>query len=192
MRNIIIITGPIGSGKSSACKFLKKYGYKYINSDKLAKEIIRGDNNIKKKISKLINIENDLSKRIPWKKIRDFISLSTSNKKNYDAIIHNSFYKKLNSEINNKKYNYVIEIPLVETIKKIKQKKVIICILSNYKKRRQRFVKNKRRNEVQFNSLNRLQKSYKFYIKNSDYVIYNNDEMDIMTNRLISIINKYQ
>ena len=192
MRKIFIITGPIGSGKSSACKVLKRHGYKYINSDKFAKEIIKNNINIKKKISKLLNMDINLSKRMPWKKIRDFISLSMNNKKSYDAIVHDIFYKRLNHFLNINKHNYVIEIPLVETIKKIKQKKITICILANYKKRKERFTKNKHKNESQFCSLNNLQKSREFYMKNSDYVVNNNREIEIMTSKLISIVNKYQ
>ncbi len=191
MKKIFIITGPIGSGKTSACKLLKKYGYRYINSDKLAKEMIRNDKNIKQNIFKILDID-DLSRRVPWKKIRNFIATSINNKKIYDSIIHNAFYKKLNQIIENKKYSYVIEIPLVETIKKIKQKKITICILTNYKSRKERFIKNKHRNELQFDNLNKLQKSQKFYMKNSDYVIYNNKGIEIMTDKLIAIMNKYQ
>lgn len=191
MKKIFIITGPIGSGKTSACKLLKKYGYRYINSDKLAKEMIRNDKNIKQNIFKILDID-DLSRRVPWKKIRNFIATSVNNKKIYDSIIHNAFYKKLNQIIENKKYSYVIEIPLVETIKKIKQKKITICILTNYKSRKERFIKNKHRNELQFDNLNKLQKSQKFYMKNSDYVIYNNKGIEIMTDKLIAIMNKYQ
>tara|TARA_Y100000768_G_scaffold383378_1_gene365401 strand:+ start:871 stop:1443 length:573 start_codon:yes stop_codon:yes gene_type:complete len=189
MRNIYIITGPIGSGKSSACKFLKKHGFKYINSDKFAKDIIRSNKTIKKNISRLLNLHKDLSGRIPWKKIRNFISNNTENKRKYNAIIHDVFYKLLNEKINNE-YDYVIEIPLIETIDKIKQKKTIICILTDYKNRKERFVKNKYKNEPQFETLNKLQESHEFYVKNSDYVIYNNKRIDAMNNKLISIINK--
>ena len=192
MKNIFIITGPIGAGKSSACKFLKRYGYTYINSDKFAKEIIKKNKGIRKKISELLSIDNDLSKRMPWKKIRNFISLNMNNKISYDAIIHDIFYKKLNQHINIGIHDYVIEIPLVETIRQIKQKKIIICILASYKKRKERFTKNKHKNEFQFCSLDNLQQSREFYIKNSDYVINNNKGIDIMTSKLISIVNKYQ
>ncbi len=192
MRSIYIITGPIGSGKSSACKFLQKHGFTYINSDKFAKEIIKNNASIKKKISKLMHLNNDLSERIPWKKIRSFISQSIDNKRKYNAIIHSVFYKILNREIANNKYDYVIEIPLIETVKKIEQKKIIICILTDYKNRKKRFTKNNRKNELKFETLNKLQKSREFYIKNSDYVIYNNKSINIMNDSLISIINKHQ
>ena len=191
MRNIFVITGPIGSGKSSACKHLRKYGYRYINSDKLAKEMIKNNKNIRAKIFKLLGID-DSSKYIPWGRIRNFIAKSVNNKKFYDAIVHHAFYKKLNQMINNKKYRYVIEIPLIETIQNIKQKKITICILANNKNRKERFIQDKYKNELQFDKLNKLQKSREFYIKNSDYVIYNNERMEIMTNKLLSIINKYQ
>ena len=138
---IFIITGPIGSGKSSACRFLRKYNFQYINSDQLAKHIIKNDKNIKKKISKLLKLNYELSERIPWKRIRDFISTNTNNKNNYNAIIHTIFYKKLNRLISKSKDNFVIEIPLLETIKEIKYRNKTICILANEKNRKKRFMK---------------------------------------------------
>ncbi len=188
MRKVFIITGPIGSGKSSACRFLRKYDFQYINSDQLAKHIIKNDKNIKKKISKLLKLNYELSERIPWKRIRDFISTNTNNKKNYNAIIHTIFYKKLNRLISKSKDNFVIEIPLLETIKEIKYRNKIICILANEKNRKKRFMKNKGKNELQFNCLNKLQKSKRFYIMNSDYVIHNDNSIRAMTDKLISII----
>ena len=172
MRKIFIITGPIGSGKSSACRFMRKYDFQYINSDQLAKHIIKNDKDIKKKISKLLKLDYELSERIPWKRIRNFISANTNNKKNYDAIVHGIFYKKLNRLISKSKNNFVIEIPLLETIKKIKYKNKIICILAN--------------------DINKLQKSKKFYIMNSDHVIYNDKSINTMTDKLIPIIKSNQ
>ena len=64
--------------------------------------------------------------------------------------------------------------------------------MANNKNRKERFIQDKYKNELQFDKLNKLQKSREFYIKNSDYVIYNNEGMEIMTNKLLSIINKYQ
>ena len=192
MRKIFIITGPIGSGKSSACRFLRKYDFQYINSDQLAKHIIKNDKNIKKKISKLLKLNYELSERIPWKRIRDFISTNTNNKKNYNAIIHTIFYKKLNRLISKSKDNFVIEIPLLETIKEIKYRNKIICILANEKNRKKRFMKNKGKNELQFNCLNKLQKNKRFYIMNSDHVIYNDKSINTMTDKLISIIKTNQ
>tara|TARA_B100001989_G_scaffold216033_1_gene166707 strand:- start:386 stop:961 length:576 start_codon:yes stop_codon:yes gene_type:complete len=188
MRKIFIITGPIGSGKSSACRFLRKYDFQYINSDQLAKHIIKNDKNIKKKISKLLKLNYELSERIPWKRIRNFISMNTNNKKNYNAIIHTIFYNKLNRLISKSKDNFVIEIPLLETIKEIKYRNKIICILANEKNRKKRFMKNKGKNELQFDCLNKLQKSKRFYIMNSDYVIHNDNGIRTMTDKLISII----
>ena len=39
MRKVLIISGPIGAGKTVACKHLMSKGYEYINSDNLAKNL---------------------------------------------------------------------------------------------------------------------------------------------------------
>lgn len=46
----IVVTGVIGSGKSTVCNYLKEFGAEYISSDELAKSIINGDPRVKKLI----------------------------------------------------------------------------------------------------------------------------------------------
>ena len=46
----IVISGKIGSGKSTVCKLFEGHGYIGISSDTMAKDLIRTNKVIKKKI----------------------------------------------------------------------------------------------------------------------------------------------
>ena len=64
--NIIVLSGPICAGKSTVASFFKDIGYTVINSDNLAKKIIKGDDVLQRKISKLFNITLNLA---PWQSL---------------------------------------------------------------------------------------------------------------------------
>ncbi len=51
-KNAIVLTGGIGTGKSTVASFLKMYGYKIIDADKISKEVFKEK---KDKIEKLFN-----------------------------------------------------------------------------------------------------------------------------------------
>ena len=56
---LIIISGKIGSGKSTLSKYFQKKGYHYINSDILAKDIIQNNKYIIDKLNKKFDILDD-------------------------------------------------------------------------------------------------------------------------------------
>jgi len=49
-KNAIVLTGGIGTGKSTVATFLKMYGYKIIDADKISKEVFEEKKDIIKKI----------------------------------------------------------------------------------------------------------------------------------------------
>ncbi|MGC8971123.1 MAG: dephospho-CoA kinase [bacterium] len=46
----IVVTGTIGSGKSTVCSYLKEFGADYISSDEIAKSFINNDSRVKRLI----------------------------------------------------------------------------------------------------------------------------------------------
>ena len=69
--SLIIISGLIGSGKSTLSKFFKTKGYHYLNSDKIVKNLIEDDQKIKNKLFKLFDKSIFIEKRISIKKLRE-------------------------------------------------------------------------------------------------------------------------
>jgi dephospho-CoA kinase len=177
---LIIISGLIGSGKSTLSEFFKTKGYYYLNSDKIAKSLIKNDEKIKSKFFKLFGTSVFIGKRISIEKLRNKLIESKSNKTKIEKILHPVFFKKINQYLkNNKTKKIIIEIPLIETCGNIKYPYKVITVNSFLKVRVKRFMKKSGESKTSFMKLNNLQKDKKYYINNSDYVLNNNDSMGI-------------
>jgi dephospho-CoA kinase len=177
---LIIISGLIGSGKSTLSEFFKTKGYYCLNSDKIAKSLIKNDEKIKSKFFKLFGTSIFIRKRISIEKLRNKLIESKSNKTKIEKILHPVFFKKINQYLkNNKTKKIIIEIPLIETCGNIKYPYKVITVNSFLKVRVKRFMKKSGESKTSFMKLNNLQKDKKYYINNSDYVLNNNDSMGI-------------
>ena len=177
---LIIISGLIGSGKSTLSEFFKTKGYHCLNSDKIAKSLIKDDEKIKNKLFKLFGASIFIGKRIIIERLRNKLIESKSNKIKIEKILHPIFFKKINQYLKeNKTKKIIIEIPLIETCRNIKYPYKVITVNTFLRIRIKRFLKKSGESKASFIKLNNLQKDKKFYINNSDYVLCNNDSMRV-------------
>ena len=177
---LIIISGLIGSGKSTLSEFFKTKGYYCLNSDKIAKSLIKNDEKIKSKFFKLFGTSIFIRKRISIEKLRNKLIESKSNKTKIEKILHPVFFKKINQYLkNNKTKKIIIEIPLIETCRNIKYPYKVITVNTFLKVRIKRFMKKSGESKALFMKLNNLQKDKRYYINNSDYVLNNNDSIGL-------------
>lgn len=181
---MFIISGLIGSGKSTIVNLFKIKGYKVILSDDIAKEIINTDKILQQK---LINTFNDrilLDNKISLSKLRDILIESKINKSLIDAIVHPVFFKTLNNIISNNNTDYlVIELPLLETCNQISHDFETIVVTTSRDIRLSRYLKNINNNKDTFDKINLLQKSQAYYEKNCDYLISNNGTIEELNNK---------
>jgi dephospho-CoA kinase len=189
---LIIISGKIGSGKSTLSKCFQKKGYHYINSDSLAKDIIQNNKFIIKKLNKEFDILNN-KKMISLKNLKKILLLSEGDKDKINSIIHPFFYKELNLILGKSNYNkIVLELPLIETSNNIKYNFKIVTIETKVKIRKQRYLAKSASKAEDFIILNKYQKSLRYYKKYSDYVISNNDTMEILQKRFNKLYSKFK
>jgi len=189
---LIIISGKIGSGKSTLSKCFQKKGYHYINSDSLAKDIIQNNKFIIKKLNKEFDILNN-KKVISLKNLKKILLLSEGDKDKINSIIHPFFYKELNLILGKSNYNkIVLELPLIETSNNIKYNFKIVTIETKVKIRKQRYLAKSASKAEDFIILNKYQKSLEYYKKYSDYVISNNDTMRVLQTRFNKLYSKFK
>ena len=189
---LIIISGKIGSGKSTLSKCFQKKGYHYINSDSLAKDIIQNNKFIIKKLNKEFDILNN-KKVISLKNLKKILLLSEGDKDKINSIIHPFFYKELNLILGKSNYNkIVLELPLIETSNNIKYNFKIVTIETKVKIRKQRYLAKSASKAEDFIILNKYQKSLEYYKKYSDYVISNNDTMGVLQTRFNKLYSKFK
>ena len=174
----IVISGKIGSGKSTVCKLFEDHGYIVISSDMMAKKLIRTNETIKKKLIESFGADIIHKDDISLKKLRSILCSSEENKRMIDAIVHPVFYRELNIVISSNKDKLVIEIPLIETCHHIDTDYTLVYIETDKDIRKHRFLEKKDTDENIFESLNELQKIKDLSSIDHRYTIFNNGNID--------------
>lgn len=123
---LIGLTGGIATGKSTVANIIKGYGYKVIDADKIARDIVKKDKPAYKKIvedfgEKVLNKDKTLNR----KKLGDIIFRDKSLREKLNNIVHPCVFKTIKGLIieysQNEKYIFV-DIPLlIEEIDKFKE-----------------------------------------------------------------------
>ena len=189
---LIIISGKIGSGKSTLSRYFQKKDYHYINSDILAKNIIQNDKYIIDKLNKEFNILNN-EKITYLQKLKTLFLASKENKDKINLIIHPFFYKELNLMLKKSSGNKIIlELPLIETSSNIKYDYKIVTVKTKLEIRKQRYLAKSASKIKDFMVLNKYQKSSEYYEKYSDYVISNNDTIEILETKFNNLYSKFK
>lgn len=187
---LIIISGKIGSGKSTLSKCFQKKDYHYISSDILAKNIIQNNRNIIDKLNKEFNVL-DSKEIISLKKLKTIFLSSEEEKKKINSIIHPFFYEELNLMLGKSNSSKVVlELPLIETYRDIKYNAKIVTVKTKLEIRKKRYLIKADSKEKDFLILNRYQKSSEYYEKYSDYVISNNDTIEILQTKFSKLYSE--
>ncbi|MBT5643963.1 MAG: dephospho-CoA kinase [Gammaproteobacteria bacterium] len=186
---LILISGKIGSGKSTICKCLQKKGYLYINSDKLAKDLILSNIPLKNKLQKEFNILKDES-NISLNKLKLLFLSSKDYAAKINSIIHPIFFKELNILLSKTIDKVVLELPLIETMSSINKKFKVITIDTKLDIRKKRYLLKNKANIKDFMILNNYQKSSLYYKNSSEHVISNNDTIELLKIRFNKLYSK--
>ena len=186
---LILISGKIGSGKSTICKCLQKKGYLYINSDKLAKDLILSNIPLKEKLQKEFNILKDGS-IISLNKLKLLFLSSKDYAAKINSIIHPIFFKELNILLSKTIDKVVLELPLIETMSSINKKFKVITIDTKLDIRKKRYLLKNKANIKDFMILNNYQKSSLYYKNSSEHVISNNDTIELLKIRFNKLYSK--
>ena len=174
----IVISGKIGSGKSTVCKLFEDHGYMAVNSDMMAKDLIRTKEVIKKSLIESFGADIIHKDDLSLKKLRSILCSSEENKRIIDAIVHPVFYRELNIVISSNKDKLVIEIPLIETCHHIDTDYTLVYIETDKDIRKHRFLEKKDTDENIFESLNELQKIKHSSSIDHKYTVFNNGSLN--------------
>ena len=186
---LIIISGKIGAGKSTLSKCFQRKGYHYINSDMFAKELIASNDSIKKELNNQFTDLNN-GNNISVNKLKQIFLSSTIAKDIINKIVHPVFFKKINMVIDHFGKDIALELPLIETINNIKSKFKVITIEAKLNIRKERYLNRNNKDIKDFMTFNRYQKSNLYYKNNSDYVISNNDTIELLYARFNKLYNQ--
>ena len=174
----IVISGKIGSGKSTVCKLFEDQGYITISSDLMAKDLIRSNKTIRESLIKSFGADIIYKNKISSNKLRSILCSSKENKEIIDAIVHPVFYKELNKVISCNNDKLAIEIPLVETCHQIDTDYILVYIEADEYIRKHRFLEKKEVDVNVFNNLDKLQKTKYLSTIDQKYTIFNNGSLN--------------
>lgn len=191
-KNIIGLTGPSGSGKSQAIKFLNNFDIFIIDADKVAHTLLSNNQDLIDKIIK--NFSNkilDDNNMIDRKKLGSIVFSDKKNLALLNQIIFPYIKLEIFDMINSCKNNKIlIDAPtLIQSgLYKICDK--IIVILASKDIRLKRIIS--RDNLSLEEATNRLdsQLSDSEYLKKADFVIYNNSDLFNLKKNIFKIFER--
>lgn len=188
--NIIIgLTGPTGSGKSSASKICADLGLKLVDCDIIARQAVeKGSDGLSALVNAfgedIINPDGTLNRKALAK-----IAFSSREK---TELLNNTIFPFIRELVLNEtnKGKVLLDAPTLfeSSINEICYK--TIAVLSNKKNRLERIIK--RDNLTEEEALIRMSagKNDDYYLKNADYIIYNNDSQEEFVKEFRQILTK--
>ena len=183
------ITGSLASGKTTASKILSSKKGPLFSADRAVKELYQ-DKNFKLLIRKRFKIKNNYQIK---KYLKNLILGDKKNIKKLEKIIHPLVRKKMKKFTSKNKYKKFLfyEIPLLIESKLMKNFSIIIFIKAKKQLRLKRFL-SKGGDKRLFNLLNNKQMKDTKKIKYSDYVVVNENNLNILKRNLLAIISNYE
>lgn len=190
MNKIIGLTGPTGSGKSSAALIAKNYGIKVVDCDKLARKAVKkgsdGLNDLVAAFSPgILKKDGALNRRELAK--RAFSSKKNTELLNKTLLPH--IAKLVKAELNGK--TVLLDAPTLFESGLDSVCDVTIAVLANKDDRIKRIME---RDKLSLeNALLRINagKDDGFYKERADFVLYNNNDTQKYINEISSIFHKY-
>lgn len=191
---IIGITGSSGAGKSTVCEILEeKYNSKTINADKIARNLSKKGtkylNEIVKKFGNEILLDNgELNRR----KLANIIYAEEEKRNKLNKITFKYIKKEIKEQIIKSNNEMIaIDAPLLIEAKMEKICDYTIAVVSEDKEIQiQRIIEREKIDKKHALARLNAQHSNEFYIKECDYVIINNNSLEIQIEELISKINQ--
>ena len=170
------ITGGIGSGKSLACKYFEKLGYKVIYADRVAKELYSSNSQlIKRLVAEFGKGILDENGKLSRPNARRIIFSDKRNIKRVNSIVHPFVFREMDKMVSRIKDTVVLfEAAIMFESGSYKRMDYVVLIYANKETRIKRIIKRdgvKRRDVLK---LMKLQLDEREKAKRADFVIKNN------------------
>lgn len=190
----IAVTGNIGSGKSSFCKYLEELNYPVIKADEIAKDLLVNDEKVKKEIVKYFGDGAYQGKEINKKYLADKVFSNQPNLNKINSIIHPLVIEKVNNMMNEKFQSSDLvfhEAALIYEADIEELFDIVVLIASDYKVRMERKKQHDNFSEEEFMKRESSQIPEDEKKKRADFVFANNgslEELKIKAEMLIKIL----
>lgn len=177
---LIGITGGIGSGKSEVCRLLSKHGYKVLFADYIAKDLYKKDKALANKVVKAFGKEIlNYKGVINLHKLKEVVFANKANFRKINDIVHPTVINHLMDTIKKLKQKIIIiESALVFDTEFHKYLDYVIMVYSNKKNRIQRIMLRDGAKKKDIEKIMGFQIDEKEKIEKSDFVVVNNKPIE--------------
>ena len=185
----IAVTGGIGAGKSEVCRLISESGYKVINADDIAKDILKSDIAVRKKVIDLFGEESYLGEEINRDYLSQNIFNDPDNVSKINSIIHPLTLLKINNLISEElvKNDIVfVESALIFEAHREDNYDYIFLVVAEEERRIKRILAKGILSLSQITSRMDNQLSDEIKSDRADFIIYNNDGLNKLNALLIS------
>ncbi len=189
---IIGITGGSGCGKTTVSNILSNNGVDVVDCDLVARKIVEPNepalNEIKTYFgSEYIKEDGTLDR----KKLASLVFSDSEKLLKLNELTHKYVEEYIDLYIKNSKAE-IVGIDAAALIESGIYKKCdyLICVLADKKIRVERIIKRDMLSKEEAISRINAQKNDTFYIEKSDYIVYNNDNIDSVNNKIREILDE--
>lgn len=182
----IAITGNIGSGKSSFCKYLTAMNYNVIKADEIAKDLMENDQKIKAQLVKFFGESTYINGKLNTEYLAERIFSTPENLNKINRLVHPAVIKKVNLLMNSTlKYSDIVfhEAALIYEAEMEHLFDMVILITADYDKRLSRKIVGDKYSEEEFAKRDSSQIPEEEKIKCADFVFSNNGTFDDLKNK---------
>lgn len=178
---IIGITGSSGSGKTTFSSILaQKLNYKLINADEIVKKLYNKDEEYYKEIVKTFgkDILNE-QQEIIREKLAEIIFNNEAERAKINVLTFKYVVEEIKKQVEN---NSIIDAPLLFESNLNTICDVTIAVIADERVKIERIINRDNIKEEKAKERLSAQPKDEFYIKNAEYIIYNNEDSKIEEN----------
>lgn len=189
---ILGITGGSGCGKTTVSNILSNNGVDIIDCDLVAKKIVEPNKPALNEIKEYFGseyIRDD--KTLDRKKLASLVFKNPEKLLKLNEITHKYVEEYIDLYIATSK-SEIIGLDAAALIESEIYKKCdyLICVLADKNIREERIMKRDMLSKEEATSRINAQKNDTFYIEKSDYIVYNNDNIDSVNNKVREILDE--
>ena len=186
----IAITGGMGTGKSSLCRFFENWGFPVISADKEARKALMKSSPLYPSLLKLFNKKSN--ENLNSKEIAKEIFSNFSLKKKFESIVHPYIFECiLQEERKIKNHSHIFyEIPLLFETNSLNYFNWIILLVCSENLQKERIITKMQLSPKETQMRINAQESQETKVEKSDIVIENNGSLEDLEQKAIDVLKK--
>ena len=186
----VAVTGGIGTGKTTVSNLFEKIGIPVFNSDKIAKELMHNDKQLKSDIIKAFGDESYINNKLNRAYLSDIVFNDETLLDKINSIVHPQVTKEFNQWLLNQKSKYIIyESAIIFENNSEDVFDKIICVIAPEEEVISRVMKRNTFSRDKVISIISNQLPDQVKINKADYIIENINKSDL-TDRVLEIHTK--